>query len=691
MFAQQLNRLTGEAEWVTQDDTNSDNAQQLQDLIVHSQYLDMINDQYRNWAYDEAIRQVVLPEDKILDIGTGSGLLAMMAAKNIQQKSSNQHKTSNEFTQTKQIIACEVFPPMAKLAQKIITQNRFQDTIEVREMRSDDLEVKNAKFDVIVMEIFDSELLGEGVLITMEHAVRQLLKEGGKVIPYKGVVWGQIVQCEELWKTRNIDSIQKLWMKNSQSLSVDSFNESFYPLHVNPLFPDKLKAISNPVKLFEFEFDRKIEKDQMKNLDIFQFEFSAQGIPHALILWWDLVMVRNSDLIISTRPMWIKNISIYDQDNTIPSQEWRNHWQQIWTVPSDWNTEQIYLPGESISVTIGHDETNFFVKSAADTSPLKDNLNLLLSSYFKPLKSGQLFDQDYIEAFDNSIQSAIAELNQRNEKFVVLVTGLNPIAIMRLLSYLQPENLIYIVKEDREFETVLQRLVSSQSSNSQPKIELISWQELQSGNFTHVFDLVVSEPFFRDNASQPPWYQLRFWHRISILRNTNIVNNYSKIIPCKGVLKCVGANLPDYYRTQQQMNQVFGTNLSEINNLIQNENVIFSGIPWQLGNNFVEVTERSKILEFDFGHSWENDVAGCAQLDWVNQSQFQCQYLLFWIDYQYYENQGEINQKIGEIDMGATNIGIIAYNEHRDGQNEQGIKISVALQRLNGELKVTFA
>ncbi|GLI64497.1 hypothetical protein VaNZ11_007700, partial [Volvox africanus] len=49
--------------------------------------------------------------------------------------------------------------------------------------------------DVIVTEIFDSELLGEGMIPTMRHAVQHLLKDDGVVIPATSRVYGQLVQC----------------------------------------------------------------------------------------------------------------------------------------------------------------------------------------------------------------------------------------------------------------------------------------------------------------------------------------------------------------------------------------------------------------------------------------------------------------------------------------------------------------
>ena len=55
--------------------------------------------------------------------------------------------------------------------------------------------------DVIVSEIFDSELLGEGLLPSMRDAQLRLLAPGGTVIPARAVIWGQLIQSTILHRS----------------------------------------------------------------------------------------------------------------------------------------------------------------------------------------------------------------------------------------------------------------------------------------------------------------------------------------------------------------------------------------------------------------------------------------------------------------------------------------------------------
>ena len=70
---------------------------------------------------------------------------------------------------------------MAKIATEVISQNSYGDIIKVIPLRSTDLVVEKGgvmeeKANILVTEVFDTELVGEGVLSTMEHAQQNLLE-----------------------------------------------------------------------------------------------------------------------------------------------------------------------------------------------------------------------------------------------------------------------------------------------------------------------------------------------------------------------------------------------------------------------------------------------------------------------------------------------------------------------------------
>lgn len=132
----------------------------------------MLNDSIRNQAYDAALRRAVKPGMRVLEIGTGSGLLAMMAAR----------------AGAAEVVTCEVNPILAQTAREIIAANGYADRIRVITGHSTRLTAEDigGRADLLVSEIISNDVLCEQVLPAHEHARRELLKPEAPVIPARG-------------------------------------------------------------------------------------------------------------------------------------------------------------------------------------------------------------------------------------------------------------------------------------------------------------------------------------------------------------------------------------------------------------------------------------------------------------------------------------------------------------------------
>ncbi|WP_295634405.1 50S ribosomal protein L11 methyltransferase [Novosphingobium sp.] len=116
----------------------------------------MLFDAPRNAAYRAAIERFA-PGKRVLDIGTGSGLLAMMAAR----------------AGAAHVVACEANPLIAATAREIIAANGLADRITVHAAHSSQLDRTRdlgGGAELIVSEIFHDNLVGEGVLPSLDHA-----------------------------------------------------------------------------------------------------------------------------------------------------------------------------------------------------------------------------------------------------------------------------------------------------------------------------------------------------------------------------------------------------------------------------------------------------------------------------------------------------------------------------------------
>lgn len=142
-------------------------------VVVPFWHIPMMNDRARNDAFEHAVARAVAahgPAARVLDIGTGSGLLAMMAAR----------------AGAAHVDSCEAVPVIARTARRTVELNGYDDRVKVIGKRSADL-VLGADIaqpaDVLISEVLSSDLLSEGVLTTFEDALARLVKPGGAVIP----------------------------------------------------------------------------------------------------------------------------------------------------------------------------------------------------------------------------------------------------------------------------------------------------------------------------------------------------------------------------------------------------------------------------------------------------------------------------------------------------------------------------
>lgn len=166
------------------DPNNAEAATLAKALLAHrvpAWHLPLLHDHVRNDAYDDSLCQAVVPGMLVLEIGTGSGLLAMLAA-----------RAGAEL-----VVACEQDPALAVIARENIRRNGYADRVTVVAKHSRDLIVGvdlPRRADLLVSEIVDNALLGEHVLDTVEHARAQLLAPGATTIPRGATIQVALVQ-----------------------------------------------------------------------------------------------------------------------------------------------------------------------------------------------------------------------------------------------------------------------------------------------------------------------------------------------------------------------------------------------------------------------------------------------------------------------------------------------------------------
>lgn len=169
------------------------NLENVKNRMVERWHFGMLNDTQRNSKYKAAISKAIKQKNqvKVLDIGTGTGLLALYA-----------HEMGAERT-----FACEVSPVMCHIAAETFRRNGYTDQIELISKHSNDIDADaelGGRVDLIVTETMDCGVFGEGLIDTLLHAKENLLKSNGQVIPYRVKLFIAGFQSRQMAMEQNI-------------------------------------------------------------------------------------------------------------------------------------------------------------------------------------------------------------------------------------------------------------------------------------------------------------------------------------------------------------------------------------------------------------------------------------------------------------------------------------------------------
>lgn len=250
----------------------------------------MMNDRRRNQVYDAAIRRAVERFTQttgrpplVLDIGAGSGLLSMMAA-----RAGAEH-----------VVACEMVQPMAEVASAIIARNGLAEQITLHHKKSTMLEVGRdlaRPADLLVSEIFDVGLLGEYVLPVLAHARQNLLANNAAIIPGRATLWMMPIASKEIHDLFHADN------DNACGFDLSPFNR-FAKLDYCQLAISRysFEPLAEPVAVLDFDFSADVP-DRERCLSL---PATRAGRLDAWVFWFALDF--GDDSIFDTGPY---------QDNT---------------------------------------------------------------------------------------------------------------------------------------------------------------------------------------------------------------------------------------------------------------------------------------------------------------------------------------------------------------------------------------
>lgn len=281
----------------------------------------MLADTPRNESYQRAIERAVDRSSRVLDIGTGSGLLALMAAR----------------AGALAVTACETSKPLAEVAKQIVIDNDLSQIIRVVGKKSTALEVGidiEQRATLLLGEIFDAGLLGEGALSILRHALKDLATPNAKVIPQSASVYGALIEIPHLRAVNPVSSVCGFDLS-----AFDRFRNpyAYRQLHLEH---EPHRQLTEPFHVKKFDFSdipSPASESDAHRLSL-QAQAVTDGTVHAIAFWYHLQL--DDDIMLSTGKTgdlthWGQAVQFFDKDRSVRQ-------------------------GESIEITMHHSDTRMW-------------------------------------------------------------------------------------------------------------------------------------------------------------------------------------------------------------------------------------------------------------------------------------------------------------------------------------------
>ncbi|NXU19031.1 ANM7 methyltransferase, partial [Pardalotus punctatus] len=543
-FCGRANPTTGSMEWLEEGE-DYDYHQE----IARSRYADMLHDKDRNVKYYQGIRAAVSRvKDRgekaiVLDIGTGTGLLSMMAA-----------SAGADFC-----YAIEMFKPMANAAVKIVEKNGFSDKIKVINKHSTEVTVgpdgdMQCRANILVTELFDTELIGEGALPTYEHAHKYLVQEGCEAVPHRATVYVQLVESKRMWSWKKLFPVHVEAEDGEKVLVPPSEMEncpgvpSVCDIQLNQMPSSDFTTLSDVVTMFSVDFSKPVQS--APTYYRVQLESVKSGKAQIVLSWWDIDMDPSGMINCTMAPYWVKPTSAL---------QWRDHWMQcVYFLPN----EEPVLQGEKLLLTAWRDEYAVWYnlqKAREEENKAAEEEHKADVRVESPVcrcrahllwnrpRLGELNDQNRTYQYIKALRKVL-----KTDSVCLCISDGSLLPV--LAHYLGAKQVQYFFFKANHLEDKIKII--------EARPELLKPYHLEDKKIS----VLVGEPFF--TTSLLPWHNLYFWYARTSL-STHLASDVT-VLPQSASLHMMIVEFQDLWRIRSPCGTCEGFDVQTMDDMIKN-------------------------------------------------------------------------------------------------------------------------
>lgn len=228
-----------------------------------SGYGNMIADRVRMDAYYKALKAAVTPNSIVLDIGTGTGIFALLACQ----------------LGAKKVYAIELSDAI-QVGRKIANLNGYGDRIQFIQQMSTDVKLPEL-VDIVISDLRGTLPLFKCHIPVIIDARKRLMCPDGILIPQRDILWAAVVEAPDLYRP-----IVDVWDNNAYGLNMTLARQ----IVINNWSKGKIntdRLLTTPQSWVNLDYTKIENPDVSAQLN---WIVARNGTAHGLSIWFDAVL-----------------------------------------------------------------------------------------------------------------------------------------------------------------------------------------------------------------------------------------------------------------------------------------------------------------------------------------------------------------------------------------------------------------
>jgi protein arginine N-methyltransferase 7 len=623
VLACEIDKVHGGLVWQVAADDSDPHSSIIRHLRTKKWILPMLNDETRNTMYQDAIQKACekLASDqlesnviRILDIGSGTGLLAMMGFKHLREALDNHGKERVDI----HVVSLEMASAMATLAKQVVDDNGMLDAIEIRNEHSCETTL-DGRAMLCTSELLESGLLGEGILPALRDAWNRHLCAGARIVPQRARVYAQLVESQQLVADYQgppidvslADGVSLRLSHSTSETLLGDVDGIMVTLHAESLFegtPNKARVLTEPVMVMDFCFSSpEMIPDSDGRSRTHKVSPIASGTAHGVLFWWEL-------------DLW-DGITYSTQHG---KQAWQDHWHQCLHVFARKNERDLQVSQDmEVTLTCHHNDARiWFSLDATCTTAYMQTAKRMKSESgmprLSPFRAAVLADNKRLRIIRSSLESILSRFGRES-----LVLDVSDFSVGAMLAAVACDAKQVVSLESHAGELPAIAAQVAQLGNQLPRTgaefsilqchpEDLSVDALGGS----IVKVVVGEPYYELLEGWTIQEALNFFFLVKSLKDRSLLDENFVSVPSQARVMACCFESHDIYNAYTNCGEnVGGFNHKLVNELAARYHLHDLSIPlWQHQYSVLSPIFELITLKFD------RDVSIERTRDWLDSS-----------------------------------------------------------------------